>query len=80
VVDPLTGTVRHFQGVLGHGDYLKDNSTSQYNISLTVAGLPDREVRSDGLDVGDVLRLGAGALPVPLLLSPEALLSATLAP
>lgn len=64
VTDPLTGKVRHFNGVTGHLDYLKDDSTSQYNMSVVVAGLPDREVRSDGLDAGDVLGLAVRrALP-----------------
>jgi uncharacterized protein YukE len=64
VTDPLTGKVRHFEGVTGHLDYLKDNSTSQYNLSVVVAELPDREVRSDGLDAGDVLGLAVRrALP-----------------
>jgi uncharacterized protein YukE len=65
VVDPLTGKVRHFDGVTGHEAYLAEGSTSQYNIALAVAGLPDREVRSDGLDVGDVLGLAARNLLPP---------------
>jgi len=55
VVDPMTGEVRHFAEVTGHSSYLLDDSTSQYNMSVVVAGLPDRRVFDAGEDMGDVL-------------------------
>jgi len=80
VVDPLTGQVRHFDGVTGHSSYLEPGSTSQYNMATIMAGLPDRAVRSDGLDVGDVLRVAAGnALQVRPILPTAAWLPTALA-
>jgi hypothetical protein len=55
VVDPMTGEIRHFAEVTGHSSYLVDDSTSQYNMSVVVAGLPDRRVFDRGEGVGDVL-------------------------
>ena len=55
VVDPVTGEVRHFKEVTGHVSYLVDNSTSQYNMSVVVAGVPDRRVYDSGEGIGDVL-------------------------
>ncbi len=55
VLDPVTGEVRHFSGVTGHASYLVDNSTSQYNMSVVVAGLPERQVYDLGMGLGDVL-------------------------
>ena len=55
VVDPMTGEIRHFAEVTGHGSYLVDDSTSQYNLSVVVAGLPNRRVLDGGEGVGDVL-------------------------
>lgn len=55
VVDPMTGEIRHFDEVTGHGSYLVDNSTSQYNISVVVAGLAERRVYDSGEGIGDVL-------------------------
>jgi len=55
VVDPVTGEIRHFAEVTGHGSYLVDDSTSQYNMSVVVAGVPDRRVFDPGEGVGDVL-------------------------
>ncbi len=60
VVDPMNGEIRHFTGVTGHTSYLVDKSTSQYNMSVVVAGLPDRRVYDDGMGLGDVL-----SWPVP---------------
>jgi len=60
VVDPATGETRHFAEVTGHTSYLVDDSTSQYNISVVVAGLPDRRVIDQGEGFGDVL-----SWPVP---------------
>jgi hypothetical protein len=61
VVDPLTGEVRRFNEVTGHNSYLLDDSTSQYNMSVIVAGEPERQVSEPGVDVGDIL-----TLPSPL--------------
>lgn len=55
VVDPVTGETRHFKEVTGHSSYLVDNSTSQYNMSVVVAGVPDRRVYNSGEGIGDVL-------------------------
>ena len=55
VVDPVTGETRHFKEVTGHSSYLLDNSTSQYNMSVVVAGVPDRRVYDRGEGIGDVL-------------------------
>lgn len=44
----------------GHSDYLTQDSTSQYNMSVVVAGLPDRRVEDDGRGLGDI-----GSWPVP---------------
>jgi len=55
VVDPNTGEIRHFTEVTGHTSYLVDESTSQYNMSVVVAGVPDRRVFDRGEGIGDVL-------------------------
>jgi uncharacterized protein YukE len=55
VVDPVTGEIRHFTESTGHSEYLVDNSTSQYNMSVIVAGVPDRAVHDSGEGFGDVL-------------------------
>jgi len=55
VVDPGTGEIRHFNEVTGHASYLVDNSTSQYNMSVVVAGSPQRQVYDSGTGLGDVL-------------------------
>jgi hypothetical protein len=55
VVDPVTGVVRHFTESTGHSSYLVDNSTSQYNMSVIVAGVPERAVPDSGEGFGDVL-------------------------
>ena len=44
----------------GHSDYLTQDSTSQYNMSVVVAGLHDRRVDDEGRGLGD-----AGSWPVP---------------
>ncbi|MGH8573992.1 MAG: alpha/beta hydrolase, partial [Gammaproteobacteria bacterium] len=38
----------------GHSTYLTQDSTSQYNMSVVVAGLPDRRVEDDGRGLGDI--------------------------
>ncbi|MEP7034423.1 MAG: alpha/beta hydrolase [Actinomycetota bacterium] len=55
VVDPLTGEVRHFAGISGHSSYLVDDSTSQFNMSVVVAGVPERRVLDPGEGLGDLL-------------------------
>lgn len=60
VVDPVTGEIRRFTEVTGHTSYLVDDSTSQYNMSVVVAGVPDRRVLDQGEGFGDVL-----SWPVP---------------
>jgi len=60
VVDPITGEIRRFAEVTGHSSYLVDDSTSQYNMSVVVAGVPDRRVFDQGEGFGDVL-----SWPVP---------------
>ena len=55
VVDPVTGEIRHFTESTGHSSYLVDKSTSQYNMSVVVAGVPDRRVYDSGEGIGDVL-------------------------
>jgi hypothetical protein len=44
----------------GHSDYLTSNSTSQYNISLVLAGLGQHRIEDDGRGLGDI-----GSWPVP---------------
>lgn len=60
VVDPVTGEIRHFTESTGHSSYLVDKSTSQYNMSVIVAGVPNRTVHDSGEGMGDVL-----SWPVP---------------
>jgi hypothetical protein len=55
VLDPVTGEVRTFNEVTGHNSYLVDDSTSQYNMSVIVAGEPDRRVHDRGEGIGDAL-------------------------
>ena len=61
VVDPATGQIRHLDEVTGHVSYLVDNSTSQYNMSVVIAGARDRQVFDGGIGLGDVLVLDAKA-------------------
>lgn len=44
----------------GHSDYLTQDSTSQYNMSVVVAGQHDRRVQDDGRGWGDI-----GSWPIP---------------
>jgi hypothetical protein len=55
VVDSLTGEIRHFNEVTGHSSYLLDDSTSQYNMSVVVGGVPDQRVYDGGRGLGDLL-------------------------
>jgi uncharacterized protein YukE len=60
VVDPGSGVVRHLTESTGHSEYLLDGSTSQYNMSVVVASMPDRRVFDPGKGFGDVL-----SFPIP---------------
>ncbi|MET0238155.1 MAG: alpha/beta hydrolase [Kibdelosporangium sp.] len=44
----------------GHSAYMDDRSTSQYNLSVVVGGMPERAVSDDGKGAGDIL-----SWPVP---------------
>jgi hypothetical protein len=55
VIDPTTGEIRHFTEVTGHSRYLEEGSTSQYNMAVVVAGVPDRRVYDSGRGAGDIL-------------------------
>jgi hypothetical protein len=44
---------RHLSGVTGHTSYLQDGSTSQYNTSVIVGGMPERMVRGGNRGIGD---------------------------
>lgn len=51
---------RHRTESTGHGEYLKQDSSSQYNMSVVVAGLADHRVEDDGRGLGDI-----GSWPIP---------------
>lgn len=51
---------QRFDESLGHSEYLTNDTTSQHNIAVTVAGVPDRMVLDGGKGIGDVL-----SWPVP---------------
>lgn len=46
---------RHLTESTGHSAYMTDRSTSQYNLSVVVGGMPDRVVNDDGKGFGDIL-------------------------
>ncbi|ONI91518.1 alpha/beta hydrolase [Actinosynnema sp. ALI-1.44] len=46
---------RHLSESTGHSAYMADKSTSQYNLSVVVGGMPERAVRDDGKGAGDIL-------------------------
>ena len=54
-MDPVSGEARHLTESTGHSEYLLDKSTSQYNMSVVVAGVPDRQILDAGEGLGDVL-------------------------
>lgn len=54
-VDRVAGECGYFKEVVGHSSYLEDYSTSQYNLSVVVAGQAERLVRDAGQGLGDVL-------------------------
>ena len=69
----------HGGGSSGHSEYLSDDTTAQYNLAVTIAGLPDRQVGEgappmmvDGTFTGDFYsavpdtRRTAGTRPVAL--------------
>ena len=51
---------RHLTESTGHRGYLTQDSSSQYNMSVVVAGLADRRVADDGRGMGDI-----GSWPIP---------------
>jgi hypothetical protein len=51
---------RHLDESTGHSAYMANDSTSQYNLSVVVGGMPERAVTDDGKGLGDVL-----SWPVP---------------
>jgi len=55
IVDPVTGHTRQLKEVIGHSSYLDDDSTSQYNLSVVVAGVPEQRIRDQGEGFGDIL-------------------------
>ncbi|PRX47755.1 alpha/beta hydrolase family protein [Prauserella shujinwangii] len=61
-----SGEARHpedgrvLAGVTGHSAYLDDGSTSQYNMSVIVGGMPDRVVQGENRGIGDI-----GSWPIP---------------
>lgn len=50
------------RGSTGHGQYMSPDSTSQYNIVHTVAGLPDHRIEGDNDGIGDRIRDPLGTL------------------
>ncbi|MGY1814925.1 alpha/beta hydrolase [Blastococcus sp. SYSU D00820] len=40
---------------VGHSEYVRPGTTSQYNIAVVVGGMPDRQVVGTGFGAGDVL-------------------------
>lgn len=58
-LDGMTGLSakesEHGEGVEGHSSYFNPGSTSQYNMSTVVAGVPDRAVKDDGRGIGDMI-------------------------
>lgn len=53
--DLSTEESEHGDGVTGHSDYLKPNTTSQHNMAAIVAGLPEETVKGSTDGVGDVI-------------------------
>jgi uncharacterized protein YukE len=51
---------RHLTESTGHSAYMTDKSTSQYNLSVVVGGMPERAVHDGGKGAGDIL-----SWPVP---------------
>lgn len=58
--DPECGSATPLTESRRHCEYLKPGTTSQYNISVVIAGMPDRAVRDTGYGYGDVI-----ATPLP---------------
>ena len=53
--DPECGSATPMTESVKHGEYLKQGSTSQYNISVVIAGMPDRAIQDTGNGYGDVI-------------------------
>ncbi|MFC5997134.1 alpha/beta hydrolase [Quadrisphaera sp. GCM10027208] len=47
----------------GHSQYFVQDSTSQHNLAVTIAGLYDQQVHPDGMDGGDVVSSGYRGVP-----------------
>ena len=58
--DPACGSATPLTESLKHSEYLKQGTTSQYNISVVIAGMPDRAIKHTGYGFGDVI-----ATPLP---------------
>ena len=58
--DPECGSTIPLMESLKHSEYLKQGTTSQYNISVIIAGMPDRAIKDTGYGYGDVI-----ATPLP---------------
>jgi hypothetical protein len=59
--DAVSADGRRLEESTGHSSvdqYLRPDTTSQYNIAAQVAGLPDKAVKGAPLGVGDVIRNG----------------------
>jgi len=59
--DAVSADGRRLEESTGHSSvdqYLRPDTTSQYNIAAQVAGLPDKAVKGGPLGVGDVIRNG----------------------
>jgi hypothetical protein len=60
--DAVTAEGQRLEESTGHSsvnEYLRPNTTSQYNIAAQVAGTPDRAIRGATLGTGDVIRNGS---------------------
>jgi hypothetical protein len=59
--EAVTSDGQKLEESTGHsstGEYLRPNTTSQYNIAAQVAGLPDKAIRGAPIGVGDIIRNG----------------------
>ncbi len=57
---PESGSGNRLAESLKHSEYLKEGTTSQYNISVVLAGISDRAIKDAGYGFGDVI-----ATPLP---------------
>ena len=58
--DPECGSATPLTESSKHSEYLKQGTTSQYNMSVIIAGMPDRAIKDTGYGYGDVF-----ATPLP---------------